>query len=99
VGRILCILFTITPSFPSNPGHFLSYRFFITSSTSWFLKFGTAWEAGGSDPDTCALMFFFCTVSCAMRSSGKNLLRRVFAVSFADDVTNPSRRVSEEGTG
>ena len=33
VGRILCSLFTVVPSFPSGPGHFLSCRFSITSTS------------------------------------------------------------------
>ena len=71
VGSIMCILFTITLSMPSDPGHFLSCNFLITSSTSWFLKFGTAWEAWGFEPATCALMLCCCTLSCAMWSWGR----------------------------
>lgn len=63
--------FTITPSIPSGPGLFLFCRFLVTSSTLWFLKFGAAWEAGVSDPDTCVLMFFCCTQLCATGSSGR----------------------------
>ena len=99
VGRVLCILFTITPSIPLGPGHFLSCRWLIVSSTSWYLKFGTAWEAGSSVPDTYSLMFLCCAPSCAMGSSGKNLWMWAFAVSFADFETDPCGRVSEVGTG
>ena len=76
VGSILCILFTIAPSIPSGPGHFLSCSFLIISSISWSFNFGTAWEAGGFETAICALMIFCCALSCAVWSSGKNLWRR-----------------------
>jgi len=61
--------------------------------------FGTAWESVCFVHDTCALIFLCCVLSLVVVSSGKNLWRRAFAVSFADVATAPSGRVSVVGTG
>jgi len=70
----------------------------MTSFTSWGRKFGTAWVTAGFVPATCALMFLCFVLSLVVVSSGKNLWRRAFAVSFADVVVAPSGRVKVVGT-
>ena len=98
VGRLLCSRFTMTPSIPSRPGHFLSSILFINFSTSCFVKIGSVWESGDPSSSICALMFPCCLLSCAVRLSGKNLSRRALTVSFSDVVTDPSGRVSDDST-
>jgi hypothetical protein len=44
-------------------------------------------------------MFLCFPLSCAVESSGKNLWRRAFDVSFSDMVVDPSCRVSDDGAG
>ena len=44
-------------------------------------------------------MFLCWSLSCAVESSGKNLWRGALAVSSSDVVTDPSKRVSDVGTG
>jgi len=90
LGKHLCSLFTMMPSVPSGPGHLISSRFLITSSTSCSVKFRSSWVSGGPSSAVCALMFLCFPLSCAVESSGKNLWRRALAVSFSDVVVDPS---------
>ena len=90
LGKHLCRLFTMMPSIPSVPWHLLSSRFLVTSSPSCSVKFGSSWRSGGPGSAVCALIFLCFPLSCAVESSGKNLWRRAFSISFADVFVDPS---------
>ena len=74
LGKDLCIRFTMMPSIPSGPGHLLSSRFLLTSSTSCSVKFSSIWESGGLSSIICVPMFLCFPLSCAVESSRKKLL-------------------------
>ena len=78
------------PSIPSGPGHLLPTGFLKTSSTLCSVMFGSSWQSGGPSYVVFNLKFLCFSLSCAGESSGNNLWRRAFAVSFSDVVVDPS---------